>query len=46
LNVDAALNKNSAWMGVVARDEKGISLMVWAKDFPTCFPMLAEAAAL
>ena len=46
LNVDATLNKNSAWLGVVARDEKGIILKVWAKDFPTCSPMVAEAAAL
>uniref|UniRef100_A0A2N9I6C8 RNase H type-1 domain-containing protein n=1 Tax=Fagus sylvatica TaxID=28930 RepID=A0A2N9I6C8_FAGSY len=33
LNVDATLNKNSAWLGVVARDEKGIILKVWAKGF-------------
>ena len=46
LNVDAALNKNSAWLRAVARDEKGIILKVWEKDFPTCSPMVAEAAAL
>ena len=46
LNVDAAISQSKAALAVIARNESGVVLKVWAKSIPLCFPLLAEIKAI
>ena len=46
LNVDAAISQSKAALAVIARNESGVVLKVWAKSIPLCSPPFAEIEAI
>jgi hypothetical protein len=46
LNVNAAITNDASWIAVVARDENGNLLGLWAKDLELCDPLIAESSAI
>ena len=46
LNVDAAVSLSNTALAVVARDEHGVVLKVWAKIMPKFSPLVAETVAI
>ena len=45
-NVDAVITNNASWIAVVARDENGNLLGLWAKDLEPCDPLIVEASSI
>ena len=46
LNVDAEISDKFSILDVVARDDNGEVIQVWAKLYELCSPLQAEAAAI